>query len=124
VAPADTRRVRLAEARRAAGRLEREGMAWTAPLASLLLAAKAHAEGDAATATTALRAAIERAEAANMALHAATARHQLGCLLGGDEGMEMRRQGETAMAPEDVRAPMRMAGVFVPLLLRADAARG
>jgi hypothetical protein len=124
VAPADTRRMRLAEARRAAARLEREGMAWTAPLASLLLAATADAEGDAATATTALRVAIERAEVANMALHAAAARHQLGCMLGGDEGVEMRRQGETAMAAEGVRAPMRMAGVFVPIVVRATPARG
>jgi serine/threonine protein kinase len=124
VAPSHTRRMRLVEARKAAGRLEREGMSWTGPLASLLLAATAHAEGDAATAMAALRVAIERAEAANMALHAAAARHQLGCLLGGDDGMEMRRQGETAMAAEGVRAPMRMAGVFVPLRLPAKAGRG
>ncbi len=113
-APAAVRRARLAEARTAARRLERQRMTWTAPLASLLLAAAANAEGDTATATTALRAAIERAVAADMGLHAAAARHQLGCLLAGHEGAELRRQGESAMAAEGVRAPARMATMILP----------
>ena len=49
-----------------------------------------------------------------MGLHAAVARHQLGCLLGGDEGAELRRQGETAMTAEGVRAPTRMATMILP----------
>jgi eukaryotic-like serine/threonine-protein kinase len=113
-APASVWRARLEEARAAARRLERQRMTWTAPLASLVLAAAANAGGDTATATIALRTAIERAEAADMALHAAAARHQLGCLLGGDEGAELRRQGETAMTAEGVRAPARMATMILP----------
>ncbi len=113
-APADVRRARLKEARAAARRLERARMAWTAPLASLVLAAVANAERDLVTATGALRAAIERAEAADMSLHASAARHQLGCLLGGAEGDEQRRQSESAMAAEGVRAPTRMATMLLP----------
>ena len=113
-APATLRRARLAEARTAARRLERQHMTWTAPLASLLLACAANAEGDTAAATIALRAAIEGAEAADMTLHAAAARYQLGCLLVGDEGAELRRQGEAAMAEEGVRAPARMASMILP----------
>jgi hypothetical protein len=89
-------------------------MSIASPLASLVLAAAANAEGDTATATTALRAAIERADAADMGLHAAVARYQLGWLLGGDEGAELRRQGERAMTSEGVRAPARMARMILP----------
>jgi eukaryotic-like serine/threonine-protein kinase len=110
----DVRRARLKEARAAVGRLERAGMPWTAPLASLLRASLANAEGDSATATTALRAAVERAEAADMSLHAAAARYQLGCLLGGEEGDALRRQAESAMTAEGVRAPVRAAGMLAP----------
>ncbi len=113
-APPDVRRARLAEARTAARRLERQHMPWTAPLASLVLASAANAEGDTAMATIALRAAIERADAADMGLHAAVARYQLGCLLVGDEGAELRRQGEGAMTEEGVRAPARMAAMILP----------
>jgi serine/threonine protein kinase/tetratricopeptide (TPR) repeat protein len=113
-APPDVRRARLKEARAAGRRLERERMPWSEPLANLTVAAVANIEGDRATAATALRLAIERAEAADMVLHAAAARYQLGCLLGGDEGDEQRRQGESAMAAQGVRAPARMATMFLP----------
>jgi eukaryotic-like serine/threonine-protein kinase len=108
------RRARLKEARAAVRRLEREAMTWTAPLASLLRAALANAEGDSALAMTALRAAAEQAEAADMSLHAAAARYQLGCILGREEGDALRRQAESAMTAEGVRAPMRVAGMLAP----------
>jgi hypothetical protein len=89
-------------------------MMWTAPLASMLLAAVANAEGDRAAATAALRAAIDRAEAADMSLHGWAARYKLGCLLGGEEGDALQRQAESAMTAEGVRAPERSAGMLVP----------
>ena len=95
-------------------RLERAGMTWSAPLASLLRAALANAEGDGAGAIAALRAAVERAEAADMSMHASAARYQLGCLLGGEEGGALRRQAESAMTAEGVRAPARFAGMLAP----------
>ena len=113
-APEKVRRLRLAEARKIAKRLAREGMAWTAPLASLLRATLANAEGDTATAAASLRAAIEEATAADMSLHAASARHQLGSLLGGDDGAELQRQAVEAMTAEKIRAPARMANMFAP----------
>jgi serine/threonine protein kinase len=113
-APATVRRARLAEARSIAKRLEREGMTWTAPLAKLVLAAAAHAGGDKTAAASALRAAIGRARVAEMALFEAAATLQLGSLIGGDEGEALRRQAVEAMRAEGVRAPERMAGLFVP----------
>jgi hypothetical protein len=108
------RPARLAEARRMAGRLKRERMPWTAPLASILRAACANEARDYPLALASLRAAVADAESADMAMYAAAARHRLGSALGGDEGRELLRQAEGAMALEDVRAPARFAALLVP----------
>ena len=113
-APADVRRSRLAESRSMAQRLEREGMPWIAPFASLVRAAIANAEGDAAGASAALREAIERATAADMLVHVWSARRQLGCLIGGEEGDGLVAQAEAAMRAEGIRAPARMATMLLP----------
>jgi len=97
-----------------AGRLKRERMPWTAPLASILRAACANEARDYPLALASLRAAVAEAESADMAMYAAAARHRLGSALGGDEGRELLRQAEAAMALEDVRAPARFAALLVP----------
>jgi hypothetical protein len=113
-APAAVRRCRLKESRRIARRLEREGMAWIAPLASMVRAATANAEGNAREAAAALRVAIECAAANEMNLHMWCARRQLGCLLGGQEGGRYVALADAAMQAEGVRAPARMAAMFLP----------
>jgi hypothetical protein len=60
------------------------------------------------------REALARSERANLWLHAWAARHQLGLLLGGDEGAVLVAQAEQAMTTEGVRAPARMAGMLLP----------
>ena len=113
-ASVDVRRSRLAESRKMAGRLEQEGMAWIAPLASLVRAATENAEGKPAGSCAALREAIERATAADMSLHAWCARRQLGSLIGGEEGDQLVAQADAAMLAEGVQAPARMATMLVP----------
>ena len=113
-APKDLRRSRLAEARRIARRLEREGMSWIGVFASLVRAATVHAEGDAAGARAALAEAIDCAVAADMSLFALCARRQLGCLIGGEEGERSVAQADAAMQAEGVRAPARMAAMMAP----------
>jgi hypothetical protein len=108
------RRARLREALSIARRLERQGMLWMAPLASLVHAAAANAEGDAVRAVAALRAAAETADAAHMTLHASSARYQLGRLIGGHDGERLRRESETAMSAEGIRAPERIATMILP----------
>jgi hypothetical protein len=49
-----------------------------------------------------------------MALYASSARYQLGCLLGGDDGERMTREAEATMSAEGIRAPARMAAMFLP----------
>jgi serine/threonine protein kinase len=105
---------RLNEARRLARKLEGEGMVWTAPLAAILRAATARADGDGEGAATFLRSAIDLAERADMTGYATAARHQLGVLIGGDEGRLLLRNAGDAMASQGVRAPARFAALFVP----------
>jgi serine/threonine protein kinase len=113
------REARLAEARQLAAQLEAEGMGWTAPLASILNAGVANAQGDHAGAATSLRSAIERADAASMSGYATAARHKLGILLGGDEGLALMQQAEQAMKAQGIRAPARFASTLVPGLWQA-----
>jgi eukaryotic-like serine/threonine-protein kinase len=107
-------RARLAEARRVARQLERENMTWTAPLAAIVTAAEANARKDTAAAIGSLRSAIERAQAADMSLYAAAARHQLGIRLGGVEGRALTQHAEDSMQSQEIRAPARFAGMLVP----------
>jgi hypothetical protein len=108
------RAARIAEARRLARNLEGERMAWAAPLAAILDAATDHAEGRKASAVPSLEKAIKTAEAAEMAIYAASARHQLGLALGGDRGSEMVRQAEHFLRSQDIQAPARFASMLVP----------
>lgn len=105
---------RLAAARRDQKNLEGEGIPWAAPLASMLEASIARESGDDAGAQSALRRAIKAAEAAEMGLHAASSRRQLGVLLGGDDGAAMVAQAEEAMKGLGVRVPERYAQMLLP----------
>jgi serine/threonine protein kinase len=105
---------RLAETRRLARRLQREGMAWTAPFAAILRAAAANAEGDRSAAIAELRAAIDLARAADMFGYATSASYQLGLLLGGNEGVQLAAEAERAMAAQGIRVPARFAATLVP----------
>jgi serine/threonine protein kinase len=108
------RRARLAEARRLRRQLERARMPWTRPLASILDAGIAQAMGDRATAVAALGAAAQTADAADMALHAAAARLQLGRLLGGAQGAALVRDALDAMDLRGVVDPERYSAMLVP----------
>ena len=108
------RAARLAEAEALSLSLEREGMLWTAPLASLVRAAVSNARGDAAGASGHLREAIEGASAADMGLFGAAARFALGRLLGREEGRTLEDEARVWMAGQGIRAPERMASLIVP----------
>ena len=92
----------------------RPRMPWTAPFASILEAGVARATGRRADAESALRAAIAGADAAEMAVHAAAARYELGLAVGGDQGAALVREAEEAMATRGIRVPSRFAAMLVP----------
>jgi hypothetical protein len=108
------RRARLSEARRLKRSVERKRMLWTSPLASILEAGVARAMGNHALAESELRSAIAASDAAEMALHAAAARHELGLLIRGDEGAALVGVATQAMTALGILAPARFAATLVP----------
>ena len=111
----EERRKRLLAVRRAQRAIEREDMPWTAPLGAVLSAGVAAAAGDRGDAEEALRRAMSLAEAVEMSLYGASARRQLGLLVGGDAAKVMVNEADEAMRLRGVRDPDRYARALVPL---------
>jgi hypothetical protein len=108
------RMMRLAEARRMAGALEREYDEWTGVPASLLRAAAEHAAGNRSAAIEALREGIGRAEATETIGLAIPARYRLGELVGGQEGRTLRDGALTTLRAHGIVDTARWVGVFIP----------
>jgi tetratricopeptide (TPR) repeat protein len=104
----------LREAERIAGRLEREIRSDARPAAALLRAAAAVLIGRRGLALDHLETAIERFDAAEMALHAACARRRKGQLLGGDAGRALVAEADDVMARQGISRPERWAEIFAP----------
>jgi hypothetical protein len=111
----------LRAASRDARAIAAEGMAWAAPLASLLEAGIAAAgSGSAGSAgrddlvTARLRAAAAGFGASGMNLYQAVAQRHLGRYLGGGEGAALLRASEAQLASEGVKNPARMAMMMAP----------
>ncbi len=107
-------RALLAEATRAAAKIEKERMAWSAPLALLLRAGVAGVKAEAAPAIALLEQAIAQLDANQMALYAAAARRRLGQVRGGPDGAALVAEAEAWMAAHGVRNSARMAAMLVP----------
>jgi serine/threonine protein kinase/tetratricopeptide (TPR) repeat protein len=109
-----TRRARIAEAQHLARRIGSEDMAWTLPLADMVRAGVASFNETPNDASRLLTAALRGAEAADMTIHAAAIRRQLGVLIGGDEGRALTAQADHAMTSQGVRVPERLAAMLAP----------
>ena len=105
---------RLAEAHRLGARLLRTSAPWAPVFGSIVTAGVELARGDRSAAMASLRAAIAGAGDAQMSIHGAAARHQLGLLIGGEAGQVLVQQGDDEMAARGVRAPARTASRLVP----------
>jgi serine/threonine protein kinase len=104
----------LARTRADAGRLERQRRPWAGGLAALLRAGGAACVGNDDGARRQIERSLALFEQADMALHAAAARHRLGRLLGGAAGAELMDQAQRYMIRQGVRAPERMFAMLVP----------
>ncbi|HEX3769572.1 MAG TPA: AAA family ATPase [Polyangiaceae bacterium] len=111
---ASLRAARIEEARRLAGKLARERTDWSGVFAKLLRAAIANAENDRPETIAALRASLTGALEADLFLHAAAARYQLGTVLPGEAGREMLEQATQEMTSRGIRSPSRMADRLLP----------
>jgi tetratricopeptide (TPR) repeat protein len=105
---------RRAEARKLAKRLAAERMPWTDALAEMISAGVASLEGPPDRAVGPLRAALRSAEGADMAIHAAAIRHQLGVLVGGEEGLGLVAKATDAMTSQGICVPVRFANMMLP----------
>ena len=104
----------LSEAVRMARRMRRERLAWSDPLAQLLLAGVAASEGRTREAITLLEELVPALDLQDMKLYAAAARRRLGELRGGQAGSEAIRQADDFFAGQGVRDPAAMTRLFAP----------
>ncbi|MEZ4295131.1 MAG: AAA family ATPase, partial [Polyangiaceae bacterium] len=104
----------LKAAERDARRMEKEGEAWSTPLARLVQAGIATVRGDEATARDRLLEAVTGFDAADMALYAATARFRLGQVEQGEGGQAVREAALAWLAREGVTAPARFLRMLAP----------
>jgi serine/threonine protein kinase len=83
-----------ADVQRIAHRIAGERMAWTRPLAAILMAGVHRHRGQLDAARFDLERAAAGFDAVDMQLYAAVARMRLGALIGGDQGVEVRAKAQ------------------------------
>ncbi len=103
----------LKHAERTARILDRQGLNWSDAFAAHLRAGIASLRGEEDAAIARLRRAIEGFDAGGLNLYAASARRQLGQLVGGDEGNALIARCDAWMTGQGIRAPEKMARAFV-----------
>ena len=104
----------LSLARAQAGRIERERMAWSSPIATLVRAGIAHLEGDTPRVLRCLHDAAARFERADMNLYLAVTRRRIGALQDDERGRQLLRQSEEWMAAQTIRNPASMTRMLAP----------
>ena len=110
----DQREYLLRIAERMAGRIAKENMRWSDPLAPLIRAAIAHNHGDESLTAAFLNEAVQGFDLAVMRLRAMTARRRLGQTLGGDRGRELIAQVDDWMRKQEIRNPSLMTRMLAP----------
>jgi eukaryotic-like serine/threonine-protein kinase len=108
----DPDRWRLAE--KLARKIAKIDISWSAPFASLIRAAIAHQRGEAETAVTLLKQAVQSFERADMWLYAAAARHRLGERLAGERGDQLVAEAEAWMTEQRIKNPTAMTRMLAP----------
>jgi hypothetical protein len=114
MAGVSTSREFLTAASRDARRLRREKLAWTDTLAQYIEGTVALRRGAAQSAHESLTAAVDGFERVDAHLHAAATRWQLGGIIGGSSGDNMRETAAKWFASHGVVAPPRLAAAYAP----------
>lgn len=109
-APAPERRKLLRLAEKDASRIEEEDMPWAAPLAALIEAGVCYRSGEQRRAASALGRAAGGFDSLEMALYAAAARIQRGCVTSGTAD----ERAVAWMEERGIVRPARMAEMLVP----------
>jgi eukaryotic-like serine/threonine-protein kinase len=112
----DEARRLLAVAARAARSLEREGMPCPSAYSHMIRAGLAALRGDTARAAILLAETVERFDAVEMGLCAASVRRRLGELIGGDRGAADVAHADQWMIDQKIENPAAMASMILPRL--------
>jgi hypothetical protein len=104
----------LSIARAEAGRIARERMPWSDPIALVLKAGVAHLEGNTARSLTCLHDAVDRFEHADMNLYAAVARLRIGELQRDSAGREKQGAAIAWMAAQNIKNPAGFTRMLAP----------
>jgi hypothetical protein len=104
----------LSVARDCARRIAREGMPWSDPIALLMQAGIASAEGHRAIAETHLHGALERFTSADMQLYAAVTKRRIGAVRADEQGRTLQREAEAWMAAQQIRNPVCLTRMLAP----------
>ncbi|MBI4509939.1 MAG: AAA family ATPase [Deltaproteobacteria bacterium] len=108
----------LREALKVAAQVEAEEAPWARPVAVLLRAGVAAAQGTTGgTLLALLEDALKGFEASEMGLHAACVRYWLGTIAGGHERHVLREQARLWMAAQAIKSPERMAALLAPAVV-------
>jgi serine/threonine protein kinase/tetratricopeptide (TPR) repeat protein len=104
----------LRDAEKDIAKVEEDPHVWPRANAALFRAGVATVRGEKDVA----RMMVERAErayaTADMEVHTAVARIRLGQLLGGTRGAELRAEGESRLAAQNIKAPAKVARMLAP----------
>src|ERR1017187_8624520 len=104
----------IRSAERDARQLESERMPYADPMARLIRAIIAFRRGRKSEAVALLESATAGSEAADMLLHAAASRWQLGKLLADERGESLIQQAKAFLASQGIRSPARLLQMYTP----------
>ncbi|MFO0762946.1 MAG: protein kinase [Byssovorax sp.] len=113
----------LAEVERAASLLSADALPGASAMAACLRGAIAARRGQAEAAAPELERAVAGFEAAEMALHAAVARHKLG-VLRGEAGHAMAEEAEQWMQEQGAASPAQLSSMLLPGRWEREALKG
>lgn len=97
--------------------IEKEKVPWTRPLALALRAGLAWAANQYDTGVALLESAADEFDKADMSLHAAAARFQLGQMASGDDRHSARAQADDWLSRQGVCNPSAISSLFAPIPL-------
>jgi hypothetical protein len=104
----------LRAAERAAGRIERERLAWGDPMAAALRAGVASCRGDQRAAVALLDRAIEGFDRADMGFFAAAARLRQAGIAGAEQARDRLAEAEPVLRAEGLVNPDGLADMLIP----------
>jgi hypothetical protein len=99
---------------RDAGRIGRIKISGASSIAQLIESAVLLKRGGTEAALALLKRAATGFDDAEMRMHAATTRHRLGKLLGGEEGRNLVDAARAVMFAQKIKSPTRVTALLVP----------